>query len=90
MDEIGIYKRYTDDLTTIFDIYGELIYMCKKFDIDRIGRFFIYTIENYNFYIPHTGNTNTGDALLKREDISKSSEYKEMKVYIEGNFEKIF
>jgi hypothetical protein len=89
MEEVGTYKIYTDDLTAIFDTYEEIIYMCNKFDIKRIDRFLIYTIENYDFYIPHTGNTNTGDALSNSKTIGKSSEYTDITEDIQKDFDKI-
>ena len=89
MEGVGTYKSYTDDFTAIFDTYEEIIYICNKFDINRINRFLIYTIENYDYYSPKIGYSDTANALTKREEISVRSEYTEITEDIQKNFNKI-
>lgn len=83
--DINKYNKYTNDFTAIFDTYEEIIYICNKFDINRINRFLIYTIENYDYYLPARGYSDTAN----RDDIIKSSEYTEITVDIQKNFDLI-
>ena len=89
---LGKYKDYTDDLTTLFDAYGEVIYLCNNFDITRIYSLFINIIQNYDYNIDGIGGitiTEGKDLNDLSKKISDTDEYKEMKEYIDENFDKI-
>ena len=79
---LGKYKDYTDDLTTLFDAYGEVIYLCNNFDITRIYSLFINIIQNYDYNIDGIGGitiTEGKDLNDLSKKISDTDEYKEMK-----------
>lgn len=86
--DINKYNKYTNDFTAIFDTYEEIIYICNKFDINRINRFLIYTIENYDYYSHVRGYSDTAN-VSNRDYIIKSSEYTEITEDIKNNFNKI-
>jgi endonuclease/exonuclease/phosphatase family metal-dependent hydrolase len=85
------YKEYMDNLTAIFDAYGELIYLCNNFDTSRINDLFINIIQNYDYYankidIIHI-NEEEQEELLNT--IIQTKEYIEMLEFVENNFFKI-
>lgn len=89
MSEYTDYNEYTKIITGLYDDYCEVIYMCNNFDIYRIHAFFINIIENYNYHIDDIDYSDTNDEDELSKKIIDDTEYEEMKLYIESNFEQI-
>jgi hypothetical protein len=91
------YKIYTDKLAELSYIFNELIYLCDNFDINRLDKFIISIIENYDFYILEdendelsNGYSNLEDDYKLSEDILACDEYINMIEYINENFKKMY
>ena len=89
MSEYTDYNEYTKIITGLYDDYCEVIYMCNNFDIYRIHAFFINIIENYNYHIDDIDYSDTNDEDELSKKIIDDTEYEEMKLYIQSNFEQI-
>ena len=91
------YKIYTDKLAELSNIFNELIYLCDNFDINRLDKFIISIIENYDFYILEdendelsNGYSDLDDDYKLSEDILACDEYINMIEYINENFKKMY